>query len=133
LSEAWQVVLPETWRVRLMRAPGQWQHWRAEFARSGVPLRVLDWEDALGDRLLVAALDLSTAELLLKLPPAATVVAIDHVPERPHQLGRGVQSFLARARAVGVSWVAPVERPVSPPWDILGYLGPALGVAGGRR
>lgn len=73
------LLLPDRWRVELLRRPREGDAWLA--ALEALPWAVLlDWASprpSAGDLLLVAGLDLAAAELVLKLPPDVRVYAAD--------------------------------------------------------
>jgi hypothetical protein len=100
-----------------------------ELARSRHRIQVLDWAgqyDLASCILIVAALDLSTAEVLLRLPPGARVVGILNPLESRSAPWSGKRRLLARASSIRCSWV-PAARPVSTlPHRLVEYLEPAL-------
>ena len=69
------VLLPEQWRVRLMVAPAERAKWCAQLSAAGLVL--LDWNSSLPARVIVAGIDPSTAEFLLKAPRITRCVIID--------------------------------------------------------
>ena len=70
------LVLPDRWRIELMRRPSERDDWLRAIA--AIPtLQLLDWETrrpTTDDTVLVAGLDLAAAELVLKLAPGIRVV-----------------------------------------------------------
>lgn len=134
-ASTWLIALPEAWRAELLLRPRECRAVASSLAAGKQPLRILDWGDRLrqGDApLIVAALDLSTAELLLKLGPAVRAIALaNDLGERQWPFG-GRRRMLERARALPLEWVAPARRPRRLPRDLRAYLEPALRAARGR-
>lgn len=79
MSHSTHLLLPDRWRIELMRQPDARDAWLTALeAHPG--LRLLDWEaprPAAGELVIVAGLDLAAAELVLKLPPEVKVFATD--------------------------------------------------------
>lgn len=69
------VLLPEQWRVRLMTASAERTEWFSQFSATGLTL--LDWNSPLTGRVIVAGVDPSTAEFLLKAPLTTRCVIVD--------------------------------------------------------
>lgn len=126
MTSRWQVALPEAWRIQLMRDPARSARWRSLSFERVRSLSLLDWEDSLGPGLIVAALDLSTAELIVKLRPDVRVIGIEHCLDVATFAQTSTKRLLDRARASVGIWVEPTHRPSSLPPDPLTYLEPAL-------
>lgn len=91
------ISIPEAWRVRLMMG-----HRTEPFlnAISDSGLYVLDWNDPIPSRVIVANLDTSTAEVILKLPPSTKCVLITRKAVRFLPIYRFRRNSLER-RALG--------------------------------
>lgn len=110
------LVLPDRWRVELMRRPADRDEWlRALEARQDVSL--VDWStkrpaaDAL---LLFAGLDLAAAEFIIKLPPEVRVAAV--APSPLARLVGGRSALLKRAWARVDVKLAALREPTLPPY-----------------
>jgi glycosyltransferase involved in cell wall biosynthesis len=88
---------------------------------------ILDWGDRLNENrpLILAALDLSTAELALKLEPFGRCVGLLNPLQRGFFPG-GIRALLNRAQATHVKWIDTPSTDRLMPRDLLSYLEPAL-------
>ncbi len=115
------LLLPDAWRIELMRRPLEADAWLSALA-AWPRVKLVDWaapRPAAGEVVLVAHLDLAAAEFLLKLPPEVTVVAVETHGQLPVLGGRG--AFLARGWARVQRRLALSQRghtlPLAPvPW-----------------
>lgn len=132
------VALPEAWRVEMFRSLEAQGALRAQLLEGALRgCEVMDWGSrwypAEQQWLVVAALDLSTAELLVKVPAGAQVVAVDNDVFRPSLLGGGRRRFLRQARRAPVRWVKPEGRPRTLPPRLGDYLESALSLIRARE
>jgi hypothetical protein len=90
--------------------------------------RILDWGEPLGEGVVVAAaMDLSVAEVLIKVPPTAIVLAVDNsIGRRRYRIRNlpiGSAETLRRRAAHRVnSWFAPGVVSPTLPRDLTAYL-----------
>jgi len=112
-SEGTPVLLPERWRVQLMTNHGLESVVRERFSSAG--LSVLDWGSSRPTTMIVAAIDPSTAEAILKASGTRCVV----VDVRLSKLLPAPGIRRLERRALGQHWTTEVPPgcPVSEIWD----------------
>ncbi len=121
-----KIAIPESWRMELMMDPRKRSQSLESLETSPHQLEILDWNDALSPEtlLVVAALDLSTAELVVKLPADAAALGLLSRGAGSGYFG-GRRRLLRQARR-RLRWIQPPYRPSSVPRDLCSYIEPAV-------